>query len=152
MVINSCRLKAPIRWARWITLLPLVCSVDVFPQASSSPSPSVSGDLAQSRPETVDHAFAAARSLLQQGKYEEAVSQLSDLASKNPGLKGLSSELGTAYYRKGDYIKAIEAFKQALAEDPQNKEAVQLLGLSYYLSGKPSEAIPLLEKVQTWYP
>jgi tetratricopeptide (TPR) repeat protein len=27
-----------------------------------------------------------------------------------------------------------------------------LLGLSYYLAGKPAEAIPQLEKVQTWYP
>ena len=64
----------------------------------------------------------------------------------------LAHELGTAYYRKGDYIKAIESFKQALTEAPDNKEAVQLLGLSYYLSGRPAEAIPLLEKVQGWYP
>ncbi len=27
-----------------------------------------------------------------------------------------------------------------------------MLGLSYYLSGRPAEAIPLLEKVQSWYP
>ena len=96
--------------------------------------------------------FAAAQALLQQGKYDEAIAQLQATAAKNPGLKGLSHELGTAYYRKGDYIKAIESFKQALAEDPDNKEAVQLLGLSYYLSGRPAEAIPLLEKVQGWYP
>src|SRR5258708_36509013 len=49
-------------------------------------------------------------------------------------------------------MKAIESLKKALAEDPQNKEAIQLLGLSYYLSGRPAEAIPLLEKVQAWYP
>ena len=86
------------------------------------------------------------------GKYDEAVSQLTDLATKKPGLKGLSFELGVAYYQKGDYIKAVDSFKQALVENPENKEAIQLLGLSYYLSGKPGEAIPPLEKVQTWYP
>src|SRR6185295_3687889 len=75
--------------------------------------------------------FAAAQALLQQGKYDEAIAQLQAAATKNPGLKGLSHELGTAY---------------------DNKEAVQLLGLSYYLSGRPAEAIPLLEKVQGWYP
>ncbi len=57
-----------------------------------------------------------------------------------------------AYYKKSDYLKAAEYLKQALAENPKDDEAVQLLGLSYYLAGRPSEAIPYLEKVQTWYP
>src|SRR5207248_9487936 len=61
-------------------------------------------------------------------------------------------ELGTAYYKKGDYTKAVQSLKAAVKEDPQDKEATQLLGLSYYLAGRPAEAIPLLEKIQTWYP
>jgi len=36
--------------------------------------------------------------------------------------------------------------------DPANDEAVQMLGLAYFRGGHPAEAIPLLEKVQTWYP
>ncbi len=99
-----------------------------------------------------DPEFVEARKLLQQGKYDEAVSQLSELAVKNPTLKGLSLELGTAYYQKGDYIKAVDSFKTALTENPESKEAIQLLGLSYYLSGRPAEAIPQLEKAQAWYP
>jgi tetratricopeptide (TPR) repeat protein len=67
-------------------------------------------------------------------------------------MKGLSHELGVAYYRSGDYVKAIHSFKQALGEDPEDKEATQLLGLASYLAGRPAEAIPLLEKVQGWYP
>jgi tetratricopeptide (TPR) repeat protein len=96
--------------------------------------------------------FATSRTLLQHGRYDEAISQLQAIAATNPRLKGLDSEFGTAYYQKGDYIKAIESLKKALVEDPENKEAVQLLGLSYYLSGRPGEAIPPLEKVQGWYP
>jgi len=96
--------------------------------------------------------FAEARLLMEQGKYDEAVSQLKELEAKNPGLKGLSHELGAAYYKKGEYLKAAEHLKQALQEDSSDNEAVQLLGLSYYLAGKPAEAIPQLEKVQTWYP
>jgi tetratricopeptide (TPR) repeat protein len=99
-----------------------------------------------------DPAFTEAQRLLQQGKYDEAVAQLADLAVKKPGVKGLSFELGTAYYQKGDYIKAVDSLRRALAQDPENKEAIQLLGLSYYLSGRPGEAIPSLEKVQAWYP
>jgi tetratricopeptide (TPR) repeat protein len=99
-----------------------------------------------------DSSYAAARQLLQQGKYDEAIAQLQDLSAKSPNLKGLAHELGAAYYRKGDYLKAIDSLQRATSEDPADNEAVQLLGISYYLSGKPSKAIPLLEKVQTWYP
>jgi len=96
--------------------------------------------------------FTDARRLMQQGKYDQAIGQLQELSAKDPGLKGLPHELGTAYYKKGDYIKAIDSFKAAVEQDPHDNEAVQLLGLSYYLSGRLAEAIPLLEKVQTWYP
>ena len=129
-----------------IVLLLFAVSIACFAQSVPTPQ-QAAAQASQPNPD-----FTAAQLLLQQGKYEEAVARLSDLAAKSPGLKGLSHELGTAYYKKGDYIKAIESFKQALAEDPQDKEAIQLLGLSYYLSGRPSEAIPLLEKVQAWYP
>jgi tetratricopeptide (TPR) repeat protein len=97
-------------------------------------------------------AFAAPRRLLQQGKNEEALAQLQQIATTNPGLKGLSHEFGIAYYKSGDYVKAIDAFKKATQEDPDDKETLQLLGLSNYLAGRPAEAIPLLEKVQVWYP
>src|SRR5207248_8227033 len=95
--------------------------------------------------------FGHARQLLQQGRYDEAIAELQQLASSQPGTKGLAHELGTAYYRKGDYVHAIESLKQALQADPADNEATQLIGLSYYLSGKPADAIPYLEKVQTWY-
>ena len=96
--------------------------------------------------------FAPARVLLQQGKYDEAIAQLQEFGAKSPGLKGLAHELGLAYYRKGDYLKAIDSLMQATAEDDSDKEASQLLGISYYLAGKPASAIPLLEKVQSWFP
>ena len=95
--------------------------------------------------------FARARQLLQQGKYDEAIAELQQISSSQPGTKGLDHELGTAYYRKGDYVHAVEFLKKALQSDPADNEGTQLLGLSYYLSGKPGDAIPYLEKVQTWY-
>jgi tetratricopeptide (TPR) repeat protein len=97
-------------------------------------------------------AFAQVRRLMDQGQYEAAIAQLQELQSHDPQLKGVSRELGTAYYKKGDYIKAMASLQQALKEDAGDKESVQLLGLSNYLSGRPAEAIPLLEKVQGWYP
>ena len=96
--------------------------------------------------------FAAPRRLLQQGKNGEAIAQLQQIQAVNPDMKGLAHELGIAYYKSGDYVKAIDAFKKASTQDPQDNEAVQLLGLSNYLAGRPADAIPLLEKVQGWYP
>jgi tetratricopeptide (TPR) repeat protein len=89
---------------------------------------------------------------MQQGKIDDAIAELQSIESENPAAKGLDLEIGTAYYKKSDYPKAVEYLKKAVAGDPNSGEAVQLLGLSYYLGGHPAEAIPLLEKVQGWYP
>jgi len=96
--------------------------------------------------------FSNARKLMQQGKPDEAIAELEGMEARDPGAKGLAFEMGTAYYKKSDYPKAVEYLKKATAADPANNEATQLLGLSYYLMGHPAEAIPLLEKVQGWYP
>ncbi len=111
------------------------------PSAQSSKGPAVTAsDLAK------------ARLLMQQGKIDEAISELQALQANASDIKGLDLELGTAYYKKGDYTKAIDSLRKASAADSNNAEATQMLGLSYYLGGHPGEAIPLLEKVQGWYP
>lgn len=114
--------------------------------AQTPPTPVAEG---QSTP---SDAFAQPRQLMQSGKYDDAIRQLQGLAQNTPAPKGVNRELGIAYYRKGDYGKAIESFRLAMAENPADNEAVQLLGISYYLSGRPVLAIPLLEKVQSWFP
>jgi tetratricopeptide (TPR) repeat protein len=102
--------------------------------------------------QAADSAFAEPRKLLGQGKNAEAIAELQRMGAENPGMKGLSHELGVAYYKGGAYLKAIDAFKKATQEDPEDKEGVQLLGLSNYLAGRPADAVPLLERVQGWYP
>src|SRR6267154_1167436 len=99
-----------------------------------------------------DSAFAEARRLSQQGKFDEALAQLESLAASQPHAKGLSRAFGMVYYKKSDFLTAAAKFKTALEEDAADAEAVQLMGLSYYLAGRPAEAIGPLEKVQTWYP
>lgn len=96
--------------------------------------------------------LSSARKMMEQGKLDEAITNLQSLQAANPEIKGLNLELGTAYYKKSDFPKAIEYLKKASAADPDSGETTQLLGLSYYLGGHPAEAIPLLEKVQSWYP
>jgi len=48
-------------------------------------------------------------------------------------------------------LKAAASLKRAEEENINDSEAVQLLGLSYYLANRPADAIPALEKVQTWF-
>jgi tetratricopeptide (TPR) repeat protein len=96
--------------------------------------------------------FANADRLLELGKYSEAIAELEAMRNHTPAPSGLARELGIAYYKKGDYANAILNFRKALEENSDDSEAIQLLGLSLYLGGKPSEAIPYLQKVQSWYP
>ena len=99
-----------------------------------------------------DSSFAESRRLLEQGKNEEALARLQQIASQSPATPGLAREFGVAYYKSGEYPKAIESFRKATQEDAGDQEAIQLLGLSNYLAGRPADAIPFLEKVQGWFP
>jgi len=99
-----------------------------------------------------DQALAAAHSLIQEHKNQEAIVQLKALAASHPGTKGISHELGIAYYDQADYLEAATYLEEALRENPEDRDAAQLLGLSYYFSGKPTQAIPALEKVRLWHP
>lgn len=128
-------------------LLLLVCGLSLFPAWGQQASVPENPAAAPPAPE-----FAPARKLIDQGRADDAISELENIEKRNPSAKGLALELGTAYYKKSDFPKAIEYLKKATAEDPANGEAVQLLGMSYYAGGHPADAIPLLEKVQGWIP
>jgi tetratricopeptide (TPR) repeat protein len=110
--------------------------------------------LAQStaQPPPSPPSFDQIHRLTEQGKFDEALAALSELAKTDPPPKNLSHEFGVTYYRKGDYLNAVTYLKRAMEENADDREAVQLTGLSLYLAGKPAEAIPYLEKVQSWYP
>jgi tetratricopeptide (TPR) repeat protein len=136
----------PVSRCSWVTACALVFTTIALAQ---QPAPAPSAPSSQVQP-TSD--FAAARLLMQQGRIDEAISQLQTLQASAPETKGLDLELGTAYYKKGEFAKAIESLKKSASSDANNSEAAQLLGLSFYLGGHPAEAIPLLEKVQGWYP
>ena len=96
--------------------------------------------------------LADARALIQAGKIDEGIALLKELLLRQPALPGVAHELGAAYYKKSDFAQAASHLKRAVEEDPDNNEAIQLLGLSYYRIGRPTEAIPLLERVHLWFP
>lgn len=120
------------------------CVQPAFPQAASTQQSDAAAPAASP--------FANVDRLLELGKFSEAIAQLEDLQKQTPPPVGLAHEFGVAYYKKGDYPNAITNLRKALQEMPDDGEATQLLGLSLYLGGKPSDAIPYLQKVQSWYP
>lgn len=134
---------------RCLWLSTLLCASGLCSQAQQPNPPAA--NLTQAAPSLAPE-FAQSRKLIQQGKLDEAIAELHSLEANTSRMKGLDLELGAAFYKKSDYSQAIEYLKKATAADPSNNEAVQLLGLSYYLGGHPGDAIPLLERVQTWYP
>jgi tetratricopeptide (TPR) repeat protein len=130
----------------------LFCAVSATSIAQQAAPVEAPSPQAAPSPAAVPVEFAEARKLMQQGQVDEAIADLQNLETHDPSTKGLALELGTAYYKKSDFVKAVAYLKKATAADPTNGEATQLLGLSYYLGGHPGDAIPLLEKVQGWYP
>ncbi|HEY6370507.1 MAG TPA: tetratricopeptide repeat protein [Candidatus Sulfotelmatobacter sp.] len=137
-------------------VFPLACFVVLLSISRAGLAQQTSPDQSPSPPQAMAPAtppeFAEARKLTQQGDAEKAIAELQALAARDPTTKGLAQELGTAYYKKNDFPQAIAYLKKAVAADPANGEATQLLGLSYYRGGHPADAIPLLEKIQGWYP
>src|SRR6266700_2143418 len=119
----------PFRIKRYLFFLFLICGAPCWPQAPPQSSDVKSSSIAS-------NAFSHERQLLQLGKYDEAITELQQIASSKPGLNGISHELGMAFYKKGDYTHAADSFKQAVQQDSQDNEATQMLGLSYYLGGK----------------
>ena len=113
-----------------------------------SPASAQSSPPAQPSPRSIEEVHR----LTDQGKFDDALASLTEISKSDPAAKNLAHEFGVIYYRKGDYLNAISSFARAIAENPNDNEATQLTGLSLYLSGKHAEAIPYLEKVQSWYP
>jgi tetratricopeptide (TPR) repeat protein len=147
LILNNHLVCAVLLGAFTLSGVPaLSCSSVSRQEAASKVAPAV-GPV-----QTGEEDFEGARRLLQQGKYDDALTELHNLETSHPAMKGLAHEFGVAFYKKNDFVNAISYLKKARTENPDDTESVQLLGLSYYLAGHPSDGIPLLEQVQTWFP
>ncbi len=140
MLIKASRGEYPLKRMVSVFLLVLLLQLpsSAIDKGASSPD-----DTSSLHPE---------RSLLQQGRNEEALAILQKLAASKPVPKGLHHDLGIAWYRTGKLVDAEKEFDAAVQEDPSDKESVQMQGLSLYRMGQPTRAIPLLEQVRQWMP
>lgn len=124
------------------------------PAAQSNPAISTFAPAAAKSPSISDPQVSAnlsePKTLIEQGKFDDAILKLRQIQAAEPAARGINHELGIAYFRKGEFMQAVTAFAKAMEEDPDDREAVQLRGLSLFQLGRPAEAIPYLKQVQSW--
>jgi tetratricopeptide (TPR) repeat protein len=73
--------------------------------------------------------------LLSQGRWEEAIKELSLAVQKEPNQAATHANLGMAYYFKGDSKAAVPEFQAALRLDRERIDAIHGLGLALYDQG-----------------
>jgi tetratricopeptide (TPR) repeat protein len=91
--------------------------------------------------------LAKADVLLNDGKAEEALALLHNVAANDPNLPGLEAALGKACFETRRFPQAIQHLSTALQQKPGDLETMQVLALTYYASGDYQQALPLLEKI-----
>jgi predicted Zn-dependent protease len=92
---------------------------------------------------------ADVRSLMAEGKLEDAQRELDVLAGMQPEPAGVERLRGIVEYQDNRLAQAEASFARAMTQDPSDLESMQMRGVALYRMGKPAEAIPLLEKAHT---
>jgi tetratricopeptide (TPR) repeat protein len=81
--------------------------------------------------------FADAKSLLQQGKLEEAKSKLREELQQHPSSSEGYALLGVVYTEEKNYDQALSAFQQGLKLNPKSTAIRNDMGSLYVIQGKP---------------
>ncbi|HEX8283003.1 MAG TPA: tetratricopeptide repeat protein [Pyrinomonadaceae bacterium] len=104
------------------------------------------------RPEVKDEGGSArdylerGRAMLEGGRLNEAVAELSRAASLDPKLSQAHSLLAVAYDRKGLRDRAEDSYRRAIDANDRDPEALNNLGYSLYLSGNYRAAVDKLKR------
>lgn len=86
------------------------------------------------------------RSLLEEGRLNDAIDQLSRAASLDPKLSQAHSLLAVAYDRKGLHDRAEDSYKRAINANDDDPQALNNLGYSLYVGGNYRAAVDKLKR------
>ncbi len=92
------------------------------------------------------------RALLDEGKLNEAIAELSLAASRDPKLAEAHNLLGVAYHRKGLVELARKSFETSLKVDKKNAQTLNNLGYLLYSNGDYKGALNRLKKAAALAP
>ncbi len=104
------------------------------------------GEEANSPATSAKEHLQAGRTLLKEGKLNEAISELSTAASMDPSLAEAHNLLAIAYDQKGLPDRAKEAFDKAVRAEPDDPQILNNLGFSLYQNGHYRAAIDRLKR------
>ncbi|MEF3312742.1 tetratricopeptide repeat protein [Paenibacillus sp. GYB004] len=93
-----------------------------------------------------------ARTLLEEGKFSEAVRILEKLVKKSPDFMAARNNLALAYYYMGLFDKAMTSIHQVLELEPGNLHALCNLAIFHQHSGNREELGELLVSLRKTYP
>ncbi len=86
------------------------------------------------------------RLYLLNGRYNEAISELSTAASLDPKLSEAHNLLGVAYDRKGLSDRAKDSYERAVKVEPEDAQTLNNLGFSLYQNGNYRAAADRLKR------
>ena len=86
------------------------------------------------------------RAMLEDGRLNEAIAELSRASSLDPKLSQAHSLLAVAYDRKGLRDRADDSYRRAIDVNDRDPEALNNLGYSLYLAGNYRAAVDRLKK------
>ena len=86
------------------------------------------------------------RALLEQGRVNDAIAELSRATSLDPKLGQAHSLLAVAYDRKGLHDRARESYERSIGASPEDAQALNNLGYSLYLNGNYRAAVERLKR------
>ncbi|HJQ35444.1 MAG TPA: tetratricopeptide repeat protein [Pyrinomonadaceae bacterium] len=92
------------------------------------------------------------RKMLEEGRLNEAVAELSRAASLDPKLSQAHSLLAVAYDQKGLRDRAQDEYKRAIDADDDDPQALNNLGYSLYLAGNYRAAVDRLKRASRLAP
>lgn len=93
-----------------------------------------------------------ARSLLEEGKFAEAVRIMEKIIKKNPDFMAARNNLALAYYYMGHFDKSVDMIKQVLEMEPGNLHALCNLAIFYQHFGDKEKLGELLQLLRKLYP
>lgn len=96
--------------------------------------------------------LAAAKELMEQRKWPQAVARLKELVRRSPGSVGFLMPLAQALLEKGEDGAAIATYRQAVRENPRRIETHRSLAAAYRRLGREEEAKLEDEIVRTLSP
>ncbi|WP_159888380.1 tetratricopeptide repeat protein [Paenibacillus puerhi] len=93
-----------------------------------------------------------ARSMLEEGKFSEAVRILESLVRKHPDFMAARNNLALAYYYMGHFERSVQMIREVLELEPGNLHALCNLAIFYQHFGDKENLSGLLEILRKTYP